>query len=155
LVPPPGAAAPFECRLHHPSAWTPSEQQSAQVLPLPPALQALLGMMLHLNTCYGFLLAQHIQPSWPRLVSLMSRLFPQVGEWGGGGGRGRRGRRGDGGSDLEYSGLLNACMGVLLVQHTPSSWMRLASLVKRLLLQVALGVWRCVEWGRCGGASEQ
>jgi hypothetical protein len=94
LVPPPGAAAPFECRLHHPSAWTPSEQQSAQVLPLPPALQALLGMMLHLNTCYGFLLAQHIQPSWPRLVSLMSRLFPQVGEWDAGGG----GEEGEGGA---------------------------------------------------------
>lgn len=77
--PPPDAAAPFEHRLHHASAWSPAESAALASLALPPAVEGLLLLAASLDTCYGFLRAQHIPPSWPRLAALMARLFPQVG----------------------------------------------------------------------------
>jgi hypothetical protein len=42
-------------------------------------VDSLLHLLSCMNTAYGFLLAQHIPPAWPKLAGLMERLFPQVG----------------------------------------------------------------------------
>eukprot|EP00775_Hariotina_reticulata_P012983 gene12983-13112_t len=65
-----------------PFNWSRSETSALQGLPLPPVLHSLLLLHRHLETCYSFLLQQHIQPRWGRLLDLMGSLFPQ----------GRRGR---------------------------------------------------------------
>jgi hypothetical protein len=90
-----GSSASFKHRLAQPLSWSRSEVTVMQGLPLPAGLQGLLLLHHHLETCYSFLLQQHIQPRWGRLLDLMGSLFPQVisgggdrrgGGWGGGSG---------------------------------------------------------------------
>lgn len=68
----------FRHRLVQPFSWSRAEASALQGLPLPPVLHSLLLLHRHLETCYSFLLQQHIQPRWGRLLGLMGSLFPQV-----------------------------------------------------------------------------
>jgi hypothetical protein len=70
---------PFELLLDQPpTVLTKAEHDRLLALPLPAALQQLLLLAGHLESCYSFLLQQHIQPRWGRLADMMQQLFPQV-----------------------------------------------------------------------------
>lgn len=70
---------PFELRLwQQPPALTRTEHDKLLALPLPGMLRHLLLLHCHLESCYSFLLQQHIVPRWGRLVVMMDQLFPHV-----------------------------------------------------------------------------
>jgi hypothetical protein len=71
---------PFELqRDQPPTDLTKAEHDRLLALPLPAAVRQLLLLAGHLESCYSFLLQQHIQPRWGRLADMMQQLFPQVG----------------------------------------------------------------------------
>jgi hypothetical protein len=72
---------PFELLLDQPpTVLTKAEHDRLLSLPLPAALRQQLLLAGHVESCYSFLLQQHIQPRWGRLADMMQQLFPQVGQ---------------------------------------------------------------------------